>query len=101
LLQGRRGGEKSSPALEEFAEDQGYRLLKQLDVDALREFRQHWKDAALAARKKLERLRAFFRFSVENNWIRSNPALAIKPPLLHSDPTLPLDDEELEKLRVK
>ena len=43
LLQGRRGREKSSPTLEEFAEDQGYRLLKQLDVDALREFRQHWK----------------------------------------------------------
>src|SRR5258708_30050134 len=59
LSQGRRGSERTSPTLEEFAEDNGYQLLKQLDVEELRRFRQQWKDAPLAARKKLARLRAF------------------------------------------
>jgi hypothetical protein len=36
LLQGRRGGDRSSKTLEQFAEDRGYRLLKQIDIDTLR-----------------------------------------------------------------
>ncbi len=101
LLQGRRSSERSSPTLEEYAEDTGYLLLKQLDGDVLRDFRQQWKDAPLAGRKKLERLRAFFRFANEAGWVSSNPALAIKPPLLHDNPTMPLDDDELEKIHGK
>ena len=73
-------------------------MLKQLDTDVLRDFRQQWKDAPLAGRKKLERLRAFFRFANGAGWVSSNPALAIKPPLLHDNPTMPLDDDELEKI---
>ena len=98
LLEGRRGSDHASKTLEEFAEDHGYLLLKQFDVDALREFRQGWKDGPLAARKKLERLRAFFRFGVDGGWVSSNPALAIKPPLQEDNPTLPLDDDELDKI---
>jgi integrase/recombinase XerD len=101
LLQGRRANERSSPTLEEYSEDRGYELLNQIDVDALRDFRQQWKDAPLAASKKLERLRAFFRFALEGGWIPSNPALAIKPPLRHDSPTMPLDDDELEKIYIK
>jgi integrase/recombinase XerD len=101
LLQGRRSSERASMTLEEYAEKHGYQLLKQIDVDVLRDFRQRWKDAPLAARKKLERLRAFFRFALEGGWVSSNPALAIKPPLLHDNPTMPLDDEELEKIYSK
>jgi len=55
----------------------------------------------LAARKKLERFRAFFRFALEGGWVSRNPALAIKPPLLHDCPTMPLDDDELEKIYRK
>jgi integrase len=101
LLQGRRSSERSSPTLEEYAEDTGYLLLKQLDGDVLRDFRQQWKDAPLAGRKKLERLRAFFRFANEAGWVSSNLALAIKPPLVHDNPTMPLDDDELEKIHGK
>jgi integrase len=101
LLQGRRGSERASMTLEEYAEKHGYRLLKQIDVDVLRDFRQQWKDGPLAARKKLERLRAFFRFAMEANWISSNPALAIRAPLMHDSPTMPLDDEELEEIYGK
>jgi integrase len=98
LLQGRRNSDTSSATLEEFARDAGYQLLKQLDVDALRKFRQEWKDGPRSARKKLERLRTFFKFALEAGWIASNPALAIKPPVDRGDPTMPLDDDELEKI---
>jgi site-specific recombinase XerD len=101
LLEGRRGSDHASKTPEEFAEDHGYLLLKQIDVDALREFRQGWKDGPLAARKKLERLRAFFRFAVDGGWVSSNPALAINPPLQEDNPTLPLEDDELDKIYGK
>ena len=73
---------------------------KQLDTDVLRDFRQQWKDEPLAGRKKLERLRAFFRFATEAGWVSSNPALPIRPPLLHDNSTMPLDDDELERTPI-
>jgi site-specific recombinase XerD len=101
LLQGKRSSERASPTLEEYAENKGYRLLKQLDGDALRDFRQQWKDAPLAGRKKLERLRAFFRFACEVKWVSVNPAPAIRPPLLDESPTTPLDDDEVDNIYSK
>ncbi len=98
LLQGRRESDTSSATLGEFAQGRGHQLLKQLDVNELREFRQRWKDGPRSARKKLERLRSFFKFAVESGWVRSNPALAIKPPVHRGEPTMPLDDDELEKI---
>jgi hypothetical protein len=40
-----------------WCEHRGYRLLKQLNVDALRQFRTTWPDAPISAYKNLERLR--------------------------------------------
>ncbi len=60
----------------------GYRLLKQLHVDALRQFRTTWPDAPISAYKNLERLSSFFRFCEQAQWIETNPALALKPPKL-------------------
>ena len=101
LLQGKRRSDRASATLEEYSADKGYQLLKQLDVEVLRDFRQQWKDKPLAARKKLERLRAFFRFALEAGWVSSNPALALKPPLLDNSPTMPLDDDELDAIYGK
>ena len=36
---------------------QGFRLLKQIDVGAVREFRTTWDDGAVYATKNLERMR--------------------------------------------
>ena len=58
------------------------RLLKQLDVDALRAFRATWADGPLSAYKNLERLRSFFAFCQQAGWIPQNPAKALKPPKL-------------------
>jgi integrase len=69
----------------------GLRDLRQLTVDALREFRAAYdrkratdtkKDSALSAYKNLERLRSFLGFCHQSGWIGTNPAKALKPPKL-------------------
>ena len=54
--------------------------LVKLTSSMLREFRAEWKDGPLSSSKKLERLRAFFRFAQESKWIDENPALKLKAP---------------------
>jgi integrase len=63
-----------------WCDDRGYRLLKQFDVTAVREFRSEWSDSPITAQKNLERLRAFFWFCHSANWVKVNPAAAVKPP---------------------
>ena len=46
----------------------------------LRKFRTQWKDHNLAALKKLERLRSFYRFAISNKWVEDNPAKSLNPP---------------------
>ena len=82
----------------EFAEDQGIRFLKEFDPPSLRKFRSSWKDQNLAAQKKLERLRAFFRFSIQNQWIANNPASEIKSRKVVMRPTLPFSRDEMMRI---
>ena len=65
-----------------WCEKKGFRLLKQLDVDALREFRAGWPDGPLSAYKNLERLRSFLGFCLQAGWVEKNHARALKPPKL-------------------
>ena len=51
--------------IKEFASTR-YIYLNEFTTELAREFRSGWKDAPRAAGKKLERLRAFFRFAMEN-----------------------------------
>jgi integrase len=98
---GRFDARKHSPTLAEFATSRALRLLIELNVEMMREFRQYWKDGHLAAAKKLERLRAFFRHCVDNGWIAKNPAMAVKvpePTEKEQCPTLPFEDDELRRI---
>lgn len=81
-----------------WCEAHGCRLLKNLDVDAVRRFRATWPDAPITAQRNLERLRNFFRFCQESRWIDSNPAKAVRPPKVVASPTLPFEPEDFEKL---
>ena len=83
-----------------FCTKQGYRLLKQLGVDELREFRNSLvkKCAASSAQTRLEYVRGFLRFCQASGWISANPALAVKPPRSDSSPTLPFDEAEIETM---
>ena len=78
--------------------DRGFRHLRQLDVDALRQFRATWPDAPISASKNLERLRSFFRFCHQASWLPSNPVLGVKPPKVTPNPTLPFTREELKRI---
>ncbi|HKE08813.1 MAG TPA: hypothetical protein VKB48_13345, partial [Candidatus Acidoferrum sp.] len=67
------------------------RFVKEFDPATLRRFRASWKDQNLAAQKKLERLRSFFRFAMQNGWIQANPTSEIKSPKVTMRPTLPFN----------
>src|SRR5579871_3896459 len=63
----------------DYCQAEGLRVLKQLDLDRLREFRATWTYSPIAARKRLETVRAFFRFCAQSGWIQTNPAVHLKP----------------------
>jgi site-specific recombinase XerD len=52
-----------------FAKKHGLRFMEELDLARLGQFRSEWKDGPRSSLKKLERLRAFFRFCERRKWI--------------------------------
>ncbi len=84
--------------LQDFAASEGIKFLCECDLDFLRRFRSSWPNKNIAARKKLEALRAFFRFCWESDWIKSNPASRLKPPKITDPPTMPFSREEVARL---
>jgi len=87
-----------SRQMQDFAVHRGLRFLMQIDLVALRAFREEWKDRPLARAKKFERLRAFFRFSQESMWVKDNPASKLKTPKIAQQPTLPFTHEEMLRI---
>ena len=81
-----------------WAQGNGLRLLKQLDVDSLRRFRATWPDSAITASRNLERLRNFFGFCLDAGWIVKNPAKAVRPPKATHSPTLPFEPDDFERI---
>jgi integrase/recombinase XerD len=67
-------------------------------ISDLREYRESWNMAPVSSRKKLERLRTFFRFCVNSEWCKTNPAKLLKLPKETHAPTLPFSDAEMEKI---
>jgi integrase/recombinase XerD len=82
--------------LQDFASVYGLDAMINFDVDWVRRFRASWPNKNIAARKKLEALRAFFRFVHESGWIPSNPASRLKPPKITEPPTAPLVKEQVD-----
>jgi integrase/recombinase XerD len=81
--------------LQEFSQQRGLRYVTGLDLEQVRAFRASWADHNLSAQKKLERLRAFFRFCQDGNWITDNPARKLKNPKITQPPTLPFTREQV------
>jgi integrase/recombinase XerD len=84
--------------LTEFAKHCHLPLLDQLDIEVLDEFRCQWKDGPQTAAKKLERLRAFFRFAQRRKWISENPASELKAPKYIQRPTMPFTEDEVKRI---
>jgi len=86
--------------LRSYADEFGFRFLSQFNVEELTKFRATWNDGIRSSAKKLERIRMFFRFAQEREWIPQNPAAKLKPPIGSSKPANkhPFSDEELKRL---
>ena len=82
--------------IQSFAELQGLVFIKQCnDLKVLRKFRESWEDHGISALKKLERLRAFFRFVQESGWIDENPTKHLNSPKVTTPPTMPYTHEQM------
>src|SRR5207247_9023946 len=84
--------------MEEFAQRRGLRVLADFDLSKVSQFRSEWKDGPRSSAKKLERLRAFFRFAQKRKWVTENPALDLQAPKITLCPTLPCGREEMVRL---
>jgi len=84
--------------LDTFADAHNLQRLKQLDLDTLAVFRATWKDGPRSGLKKLERLRAFLRFTEKRKWIDDNPATELKAPKVPNKPTMPFTREEMVRI---
>lgn len=84
--------------MEEFAKTRGFRFLVEFDLPSVTQFRSMWKDGPRSSAKKLERLRAFFRFAQEQKWTPENPAIKLKSPKVTLCPTLPYTREEIVRI---
>lgn len=81
-----------------FSGQEGRPFLVQFDLPALRRFRESWMDGGISALKKLERLRAFYRFAHESGWVPENFAKKLKNPKVSNPPTLPFTKDEMVKI---
>ena len=85
--------------LSRFAAAEGYQNIDELDTRALAKFRATWRGSSgLAASKKLERLRGFFKFTLEQGLTAGNPASAIRRPKVRANPTLPYSEAEMARI---
>jgi integrase/recombinase XerD len=87
--------------LSEFSRLHGFAELAQLGKQELRRYREGRNLGPRTASKELERLRAFFRFCVENGWLTSNPAKSIKAPQVKVNPRLPFSEKEIANILVR
>ena len=72
--------------------------LRAITLDDVSRFRESWKMSAITARKKIERLRSFFKFCVDREWIEKNPAAGLKLPKESVVRVKPYEPAELEKI---
>jgi site-specific recombinase XerD len=84
--------------LNKFIDGKGLVFLKQLGVVEVREFRNSWTVGPRRAGKHLERLKRFFNFCIENEWLEVNPARPLKPPKVSDTDVIPFTEDEIKKI---
>jgi integrase len=84
--------------MQDFASANNLRFLAEFDVNWAGQFRSSWKDGALSSTKKLERLRAFFRFAQKRKWTLETPASELRGPRVVAKPTMPFTPEEMQRI---
>jgi integrase/recombinase XerD len=80
--------------LEDFLKNHKILMLSDVTLEDLRAFLGTLNDGPLAKAKKIDRLRSFFKFCTNSDWLDKNPAKLLSPPIAKRIPTLPFDDME-------
>jgi integrase len=76
----------------------GDKTVRQVSVDDIGKLRESWKISALTMQKRLETIRAFFKFCVRRDWTDKNPAEHVTAPVVNQNPTLPFSDDDMAKI---
>ncbi len=84
-----------SPSLVHYATQEKLVCLNEFTPDHLAQFRQRWKDQGLSKLKKSERLKAFFRYALDCEWIPNNPAVNLKPPKVNASGVIAFTQDEI------
>jgi len=87
--------------LQDFSAQQGIVFISDFTSDNIRSFRATWPNKNFAARKKLENLRAFFRFCHVSEWIGKDPTIGLKPGRIADAEIRPITKEELKIERFR
>jgi integrase len=72
--------------------------LRSLTPDEVSRFRESWKFAPLTTRNTIERMRAFFHFCIDREWIEKNPAKSLKLPKIEEVDVKPYEAAELKAI---
>jgi integrase len=72
--------------------------LRNVTVDDIRRIKEAWKHSPITIQKRLERVRKFFAFCVDSEWLERNVAQKVKLSPVKFEPTMPFTDEEMEKI---
>lgn len=83
-----------------FCADKGIRDLRQFTLSLTEQYRQSWGAAVngLSAIKYLGRLRGFFGYAVDHDWMETNFAKRLRNPKYKHPPTMPFSIEEMRQL---
>jgi integrase len=81
-----------------FCEQAGIDRIDQIKLQHIQEWRNTWKDSALTASKKQERIKGFFQFCVRNGYLRNNPSNGLSKIKVTQKPTEYFTDDEFEKI---
>lgn len=68
--------------------------LTDFTFDALLKFQAEWTESPVTRNKKLDRLKAFFRFAHDAGWISKNPARLLDPASVRQEIVTPFSPEE-------
>lgn len=76
----------------------GLTNVRDVTIEHLRDFRQTWTCSAMTSARRIDRMRTFFRFGVDSDWIANNPATRLRAPVVRPNLRMPFTAEEVQAI---